>query len=163
MRYQIFRILPQLSYMITIGSQAKPDGQFRERVSSDIDRAFETFSREKGASHSIAVIRSGYEERGDESIPEISPGGQYLICALTYSNPPGSAESKSDQELEEERQEITRALERVIDPVVNDINIGIILLQDCSVTVIPVYSPKGPDYRPGWIRNHPNRHEWVNR
>ena len=103
------------------------------------------------------------EERGEESIPEISPGGQYLICALTYSNPPDSAESKSDQELEEERQEITRALEQIIDPVVNDINIGIILLQDCSITVISVYSPKGPEYRPGWVRNHPQRHTWVDK
>ena len=163
MRYTIFKIIPPTSYMITIGSRVKPDGAFRERVSSDIDRAFGTFSRERGASHSIAVIRSGYEESGEETIPELFPGGQYLIFALTYSNSLDSAESKGDQELEEDRLEITRALERIIDPVTNDIRIGVILLQDCSVTMIPVYSPKGPEYKPGWIKNHPMRDDWLQR
>lgn len=163
MRYAVFKILPSSSYMITIGSREKPDGAFRERVSSDIDQALEKFSRERGASHSIAVIRSNYEENGEETIPEIFPGGQYLIFALMYSNRLDPAESKSDQELEEDRLEITRALEKIIDPVMNSISIGVILLQDCSVTIIPVYSPTGPDYYPGWIKDHPSQHAWVER
>lgn len=163
MRYAIFKIIPTVSYMITIGSREKPDGAFREKVSSNIDQALEKFSRERGASHSIAVIQSNYEENGEETIPEIAAGGQYLIFALTYSNPLDSAESKRDQELEEARLEITRALERIVDPVTNDIHIGVILLQDCSVKLIPVYSPKGPEYKQGWIKTHPSRDYWLDK
>ena len=162
MRYLIFKIEKHVSYLITIGSPGKADSQFRERVQSDIDEAMSTFSREMGATHSLAIVTDwDTAERGESTIPELSPGGQYLIFAL-FSSEEGSGEIGREELLENQR-ELERALKSLLgESNTSDISIGLVLLGDCSVKLIPVYAPSGPGFQKGWIERYDSNY-WLKR
>ena len=165
MRYAIYKIEPSLSYLITIGSRDKPDSEFRERVQSDINRAMGAFSRERGSSHALAIVTdSNSAESGEEStIPELFPGGQYLIFALFSS---GEISAEFREELSGNQTELEGAFRRLLgEDNPSDISIGLVLLRDCSVKLIPAYAPSGPGYRKGWIKSMPEEtaREWLKR
>ena len=164
MEYSIYKIVPDMSYVITIGSRDKPDSEFREKVQRDIDRAMGAFSRERGASHSLAILTDPNFDNSPEDLPttEIFPGGQYLIFALIYSNPHDPAESRED--LGENRAELERAFERIIgEDNINDINIGLVLLRDCSIKLFTLFAPSSPEFYKGWIKGHPEGNQWIKR
>lgn len=140
MRYAIYKIEPFISYMITISSRSKPDSEFRERVIAAIDRAMGSLEREARQSHKVAIIREeelsesngvlSPKEPGIPGVPYLKPGSQYLIFALRRSSG-DSAEETDIQELEGYREEL-EAMFSLLDSV----TIGLVLLQDCSVTVL---------------------------
>lgn len=135
MRYLVQGIDPDKSYGITIGSRVKPDSQFREQVVSQIDKAMSSFQRGKGQTHTLAIVPDWEPgELGLPEIPPLSPGSQYLVFALLYSDP-SSKESLSNSELEFYRKEIEGMLGGILDTTRS----ALVLLQDCTIRVMETW------------------------
>jgi hypothetical protein len=135
MKYAVVQIDPNKSYGITIGSRVKPDSEFREQVVSQIDRAMSSFNRDKGQTHTLAIVPDW--EPGEPGLPEVpvlTPGAQYLIFALLYSDS-GSKESLSNSELELYRKEIEGMLGGLLDRT----KASLVLLQDCTIRVMETW------------------------
>lgn len=133
MKYYIYEIDPTRTYGFTIGSRLRPDTEFREQVRNQIDQAMKMFDRESTETHSIAIVQDyEFSETGLPTVPELKGGSQYLIFAILYSAP-DSAESLSDLELELFRNEVARMIETGMG---DSAKIALILLQDCSVSVL---------------------------
>jgi len=135
MKYAVVQIDPNKSYGITIGSRVKPDSEFREQVVSQIDRAMSSFNRDKGQTYTLAIVPDW--EPGEPGLPEVpvlTPGGQYLIFALLYSDS-GSKESLSNSELELYRKEIEGMLGGLLDKT----KASLVLLQDCTIRVMETW------------------------
>ncbi len=148
MRYAIYKIEPQLSYLITISPRSKPDLDFRERVITAIDSAMGSLEREPSQAHKVAIIPEeeisesngnlSPHEPGIPGIPYLKEGAQYLIFALRKSSG-DSAESENIRELEAYREEL-EAMFSLLDSV----RIGLVLLQDCSVNAIETQRREAP-------------------
>ena len=135
MRYAVFQIDPNKSYGITVGSRVKPDSEFREQVASQIDRAMISFNREKGQTHTLAIVPDW--EPGEPGLPEVpvlNPGYQYLIFVLLYSDPV-SKESLSNSELDLYRKEVEGMLGGLLDRT----KAALVLLQDCTIRVMETW------------------------
>ena len=133
MRYAIFPINPHKSYGITIGSRVKPDSEFREQVVSQIDRAMSSFDRHESQTHKVAIVPDWEpSEGGYPESPELGARGQYLIFALLYSKEGASGEPLSNQDLELYKTEI----EGMFSEIFGETRAALVLLRDCSVSVI---------------------------
>ena len=133
MRYAIFPINPNRSYGITIGSRVKPDSEFREQVVSQIDRAMRSFKRHEGQTHTLAIVPDWEpSEGGFPELPELKARAQYLVFVLLYSKEGDSGEPLSNQDLELYKAEI----EAMLEGILGDTRAALVVLRDCSVTVI---------------------------
>lgn len=170
MRYAIFEIKEHRSYAITIGSREKPDSQFRDLVTGQINRAMESFTRDKAQGHKISVIHDWETaDSGASDLSEIPGHGQYLIFALRSSEP-GTGNRLSEEEL----MKYGRELELMFGSLLGDTKAAHVLLQDCTVNVIeiapgepfagslwvdvnPIYDNDNPQSRGFWAGN---RSKW---
>lgn len=137
MRYYVYEIDPTRTYGFTIGSRIRPDTEFREQVRNQIDQAMNLFDRDRTETHSIAIVQDyEFSDTGLPTVPVLTGGSQYLIFAILYSAP-DSAESLSDYELELFRAEVGNMIAAAMG---DSAKIALILLQDCSVSVLEIVS-----------------------
>lgn len=128
MRFEAVELNGIDRYSFVIGTKDKPDIPLKERIRAQIGEAMESlgFSPE---SYSVTVHKDNEEEPEERGYPELRPGKNYLLFAISRSG--DSAESLLNRELEEQREEIARGL---FPP--EGSSVALVLLQDSTIGVI---------------------------
>jgi len=156
MRFEAVELNEIDKYSFVIGTKDKPDILLKERIRAQIGEAMESlgFSPE---SYSVTVQRDDQEEPEEPGYPELRPGKNYLLFAISRSG--DSAESLSDRELEEKRAELARGLfppegSRVALVLLQDSTIGVIVTRGVAMANVSSYDhrttpSRGSRYRGG--------------
>ena len=146
MRFEAVTLSEIDKYSFVIGTKNKPDNDLKERIRSQIGEAMESLGFSPD-SYSVTVRRDNWEEPEDRGYPELSYHSTYILFAITKSG--DSAESLSDRELEEQREELARG---IFPP--EGSRVALVLLQDSSIGVIvtkgiPIATITGANYDRG--------------
>ena len=88
-------------------------------------------------SYAVSIVRNEEEESGEKPLPPLQMGRDYLIFAILFSG--DSAESFSEKELEEQREEVARG---IFAP--KNSRVALVLLRDALVNIITTEEPSSP-------------------
>ena len=135
MIFEVVELQKNRKYTFIIGTRAKPDNYLRARIRDQIGEAMSSLGREPD-SYAVSIVRNEEENR-EKTLPPLQIGRDYLIFATLFSG--DSAESFSERELEEQREEVARG---IFAP--KDSRVALILLQDALVNVIATEEPSSP-------------------
>jgi hypothetical protein len=136
MIFEIVELKKNRKYTFVIGTRAKPDNYLRARIRNQIDRAMSYLGREPD-SYAVSIVRNEEEESGEKPLPPLQMGRDYLIFAILFSG--DSAESFSEKELEEQREEVARG---IFAP--KNSRVALVLLRDALVNIITTEEPSSP-------------------
>ena len=136
MIFEVVELQKNRKYTFIIGTRAKPDNYLRARIREQIGEAMSSLGREPD-SYAVSIVRNEEEENREKALPPLQIGRDYLIFATLFSG--DSAESFSERELEEQREEVARG---IFAP--KDSRVALILLQDALVNVIATEEPSSP-------------------
>mgnify|MGYP000173178471 CR=1 FL=1 len=136
MIFEAVELQKNRKYTFIIGTRAKPDNYLRARIREQIKEAMTSLGREPD-SYAVSIVRNEEEENRDKPLPLLQINRDYLIFGILFSG--NSAESFSEKELEEQREEVARA---IFAP--KDSRVTLVLLQDALVNVITTEEPSSP-------------------
>lgn len=152
MRFETIRLNPIDKYAFVIGTRDKPDNALKEWIRSQIGEAMASLGFPPD-SYSVTINRGDkLEEEGEREYPSLTAGADYLIFGII--NRGDSAESFSDREIEESREELAKA---IFPP--EGSRIALVILRDSTVSLlitkgVPVVVVKGISYAERTVRRY---------